>query len=97
MRQIEESSRFRKDWKRVKKGQNVQAFLAALETALNHLVADKPLPPNFLDHPLKGDWAGFRECHLRPDLLLIYKKTDNGEIQLLRLMRLGSHAELFGK
>jgi mRNA interferase YafQ len=44
------------------------------------------------DHPLSGDWAGYRDCHLKPDLQLIYKKTDDN---VLRLARLGSHSELF--
>jgi mRNA interferase YafQ len=42
---------------------------------------------------LAGDWAGYRECHIKPDLLLIYKKPDD---ETLRLARLGSHSELFG-
>jgi mRNA interferase YafQ len=42
---------------------------------------------------LSGEWAGYRECHLKPGLLLIYRKPDAGS---LRLARLGSHSELFG-
>jgi mRNA interferase YafQ len=42
---------------------------------------------------LSGDWEGYRECHVKPDLLMIYRKTEN---DLLRLARLGSHSELFG-
>ena len=45
------------------------------------------------DHALSGDWAGYRECHIKPDLLLIYRKPD---ADTLRLARLGSHSELFG-
>jgi mRNA interferase YafQ len=45
------------------------------------------------DHDLSGDWAGYRECHIKPDLLLIYRKSD---ADTLRLARLGSHSELFG-
>ena len=51
------------------------------------------LPASNSDHALSGDWAGYRECHLKPDLLLIYRKP-NAEV--LRLARLGSHSELFG-
>ncbi|HMU31204.1 MAG TPA: type II toxin-antitoxin system YafQ family toxin, partial [Nitrospira sp.] len=43
-------------------------------------------------HDLSGDWAGYRECHIKPDLLLIYRKSDS---DTLRLARLGSHSELF--
>ena len=47
----------------------------------------------YRDHDLSGDWAGYRECHIKPDLLLIYRKSDP---DILRLARLGSHSELFG-
>jgi mRNA interferase YafQ len=57
------------------------------------LASDQPLEPGYRDHELTGDWRGYRECHVRPDLLLIYKKTD---VDILRLARLGSHSELFG-
>jgi addiction module toxin, RelE/StbE family len=50
------------------------------------------LPKEYLDHELKGDWAGSRECHIRGDFLLIYESTDNDVI----FVDLGSHAELFG-
>ncbi|MBR5704857.1 MAG: type II toxin-antitoxin system YafQ family toxin [Deltaproteobacteria bacterium] len=50
------------------------------------------MPTTFRDHPLIGDWHGYRECHLKPDLLLIYKTSEAG---VLWLARLGSHAELF--
>ncbi|MGA9964633.1 MAG: type II toxin-antitoxin system YafQ family toxin [Terriglobales bacterium] len=45
------------------------------------------------DHPLGGEWRDHRECHLKPDLLLIYRKPN---ADLLQLIRLGSHSELFG-
>ena len=57
------------------------------------LLADQALPENNRDHALSGDWAGYRECHIKPDLLLIYRKPD---ADTLRLARLGSHSELFG-
>jgi mRNA interferase YafQ len=64
--------------------------LAAL---LELLVNDRPLPPHARDHLLSGDWSGYRDCHLWPDLLLIYAKPAP---DMLRLVRLGSHADLFG-
>jgi mRNA interferase YafQ len=54
---------------------------------------NRVLPENNRDHALSGDWAGYRECHIKPDLLLIYRKPDP---DTLRLARLGSHSELFG-
>jgi mRNA interferase YafQ len=57
------------------------------------LANDDSLEPRRRDHDLSGDWQGYRECHIKPDLLLIYKKSDAAT---LRLARLGSHSELFG-
>jgi mRNA interferase YafQ len=55
------------------------------------LAADAPLAERDRDHPLSGDWAGFRDCHIKPDLVLIYAKPD---ADTLRLVRLGSHSAL---
>ena len=60
---------------------------------LKLLLVDEPLPEKNRDHALSGDWSGYRECHVKPDLLLIYRKPD---ADTLRLARLGSHSELFG-
>jgi mRNA interferase YafQ len=54
---------------------------------------DNELPSANRDHSLSGDWVGYRECHIKPDLLLIYKKQGKDSI---RLARFGSHSELFG-
>ena len=48
---------------------------------------------SYRDHPLSGKWKSYWECHVKPDLLLIYKKPDSNA---LHLARLGSHSELFG-
>jgi len=53
---------------------------------------DRPLPMRNRDHDLSGNWSDCRECHVRPDLLLIYMKVAADE---LRLVRLGSHSDLF--
>jgi mRNA interferase YafQ len=55
------------------------------------LAADAPLPRRCFDHPLSGEWADHRDCHVRPDLVLIYRKPDD---ETLELVRLGSHSEL---
>jgi mRNA interferase YafQ len=62
-----------------------------LSVIIAALLKDEPLDPRCKDHPLKGNYAGTRECHLEPDWLLIYK-TDE---EILLLMRTGSHADLF--
>jgi mRNA interferase YafQ len=55
------------------------------------LAADRTLPRRNLDHPLTGEWSDHRDCHIRPDLVLIYRKSDDASLELVRL---GSHSEL---
>jgi mRNA interferase YafQ len=85
---IRPTARFKKDLKRAAK-QNRD--LAKLKKILKQLAIPVPLPPRFKDHKLKGEWIDFRECHIEPDWLLIYTISDFE----LRLVRLGTHAELF--
>ena len=91
MRSLDRTTRFKRDYKRERKTD------PQLESTLAHVIAllaeDAVLPPSFRDHPLVGDWKGYRDCHVRPDLLLIYGKGMPG---ILKLVRLGSHSELFG-
>ncbi|HAE47314.1 MAG: type II toxin-antitoxin system mRNA interferase toxin, RelE/StbE family [Tistrella sp.] len=93
MRTIERSSAFKRDYKREAKGRHRSALESVLMVILNSLAADVPLGPQSRDHALTGNWAGYRECHIRPDLLLIYSKPTP---ETLLLFRLGSHSELFG-
>jgi mRNA interferase YafQ len=60
---------------------------------LKALATDRPLEARHRDHDLGGNWNGYRECHVKPDLLLIYRKPDANTLQLARL---GSHSEIFG-
>lgn len=92
MRTIERSTIFKRDYKRESKGRHRPTLSDDLESVLKNLVSDIPLAHRYQDHPLSGDWFGYRECHIKPDLLLIYRKTDDG---VLRLARLGSHSQLF--
>jgi mRNA interferase YafQ len=91
MRTIEETTRFRRDYKREKRGQHRRRLDALLTEVIDMLAADTPLPPRYQDHPLAGDWSDHRDCHVRPDLILIYRKPDADTLQLVRL---GSHSEL---
>ncbi|MGO9326302.1 MAG: type II toxin-antitoxin system YafQ family toxin [Terracidiphilus sp.] len=93
MRTIERSSAFRRDYKREARGQHRATLDDEFVPVLEALANDKPLEARHRDHELSGDWNGYRECHVKPDLLLIYRKTDQ---DTLRLARLGSHSELFG-
>lgn len=90
MREIERTGQFKRDYKREKKTDS--KLDDALAAAIALLAADKPLPEKLSDHRLSGQWKGYRECHIKPDLLLIYEKPKGK----LSLVRLGSHSELFG-
>jgi len=87
---IDYSTRFKKDYKIVKKrGYDI----TLLEEVLEILCAEQPLPQKYLDHALTGNYGGHRECHITPDWLLIYK-IDN-EVLVLSLTRTGTHSDLF--
>lgn len=93
MRTIERSSAFKRDYKRENRGRHATTLDEVLVPILISPANDQPLKPRHRDHELSGDWAAYRECHVKPDLLLIYKRPDP---DTLRLARLGSHSELFG-
>ncbi|MBR2214871.1 MAG: type II toxin-antitoxin system YafQ family toxin [Selenomonadaceae bacterium] len=65
----------------------------AIKTVVDLLAAEKPLPPKYRDHKLSGDYAGYRECHILPDWLLIYR-VEHDTLTLV-LTRTGSHSDLF--
>lgn len=90
---IEWATAFKKDFKRAKANpRHAKDVGPLLESVLGILCAEEDLPDAYRDHALIGNWGGHRECHLKPDLLLIYSLEEPG---ILRLARLGSHAELF--
>lgn len=91
MREIERTSRFKRDYKREAKGRHGPTLDESLVAVLRSLAADTPLAARYRDHALSGNWSGFRDCHIRPDLVLIYEKPG---ADTLRLIRLGSHSEL---
>lgn len=91
MRTIERTGQFRRDYKREAKGQYRATLDAELVPVLTALAEDRPLEPRHRDHALTGDWNDHRDCHVKPDLVLIYQKPD---ATTLRLVRLGSHSEL---
>ncbi|HEX4159876.1 MAG TPA: type II toxin-antitoxin system YafQ family toxin [Rhizomicrobium sp.] len=91
MREIERTGRFKRDYRRELKGRHRLGLDASLTAVLIPLMNDTPLAARCRDHPLSGEWSGFRDCHVKPDLVLIYEKPDD---DTLRLVRLGSHSEL---
>jgi mRNA interferase YafQ len=91
MRTPDYTSQFKRDYKREKKGQHRITLDADLHAVLSALLVDLPLELRHRDHSLAGTWKDHRDCHVKPDLVLIYQKPDS---DTLRLVRLGSHAEL---
>ncbi|BBP02244.1 type II toxin-antitoxin system YafQ family toxin [Sulfuriferula nivalis] len=91
MRKIDPTSQFRRDYKREAKGQHRVTLDADLAPVLQTLANDQPLAPRHRDHALTGDWKEHRDCHIKPDLVLIYRKPDAVTLQLIRI---GSHSEL---
>ena len=92
MRTIERSGQFKRDYKRESKGQQGKKLPRDLAAVVELLTSDAPLDAKYRDHGLTGEWKGFRDCHVWPDLVLIYAKPD---ARTLQLVRLGSHSELF--
>jgi mRNA interferase YafQ len=87
---------FRKDLDRDRQsGCYKQKDFEKLKEAIDALIEEVPLDKNLLDHQLKGNWFGYRECHVKPDWLLVYK-TDK-DSNTLNLARLGSHNQIFNK
>ena len=92
MLKIEYHKSFKKDYKRIKK----QGYsIAKLETVISLLAEEQQLSESYRDHALKGNYDGFRECHIQPDWLLIYR-IEKDRLVLI-LSRTGGHSELFDK
>ena len=91
MRTIRRTSAFKRDYKRLKKGRHRQTLDGDLLKIVNLLASDTRIPERNRDHPLAGEWNDHRDCHIKPDLVLIYRKSDD---DVLQLVRLGSPSEL---
>ncbi|MBO4576153.1 MAG: type II toxin-antitoxin system YafQ family toxin [Neisseriaceae bacterium] len=92
MRALKTTHKFKRDLKKI--SQSVYGdFIRSDEFKfiINQLLNDKPLEKKYEDHPLSGRLAKYRDCHLKPDLVLLYQKTKDNQ---LILVRIGSHSEL---
>jgi mRNA interferase YafQ len=90
-RSSDSTRQFRKDWERLSRSGRYD--MRRLKEAMLLLIANEgPLPPEYRDHALTGDWRDFRECHVGGDFLLIYQLREDGA---LIFTRAGTHAELF--
>ena len=88
MREIVRSAQFKRD---IRLAQKRGKDMTKLQELILLLVEDKPLPPRYKDHPLSGEWKHYRDSHIEPDWLLIYRIDGND----LYLVRTGTHADLF--
>jgi mRNA interferase YafQ len=91
MRTIERTVAFRRDFKREAKGRHRGILDTELRKIIVALANDEPLEPRHRDHALSSNWKDYRDCHVKPDLVLIYRLADDDR---LILARLGSHSEL---
>ena len=91
MRTIRRTAAFKRDYKREKRGRFRKTLDAELKRVIIELSADRPLDPRNRDHSLAGPWQDHRDCHIRLELVLIYRKPDSVHLDLIRL---GSHSEL---
>jgi mRNA interferase YafQ len=85
------STSFKKDYKRLI---NNEKIISAIDDAILLLAKGESLPAKYKEHPLHGNWNGYNDCHIFPDIVLIFKRDlENG---ILKLARIGSHNQVFG-
>ena len=90
-RTIKHTTQFKRDYRREKKSGRYRTLDYDLLAIVELLITDKPLPHKNYDHALTGEWKDHRDCHIKPDLIWIYRKPNN---EVLELVRMGSHSEL---
>jgi len=91
MRTIEWTGQFKRDYKREAKGKHRATLDAELFPVISALANDQLLDSHYRDHGLIGSWKDHRDCHIKPDLILIYRMQADAALQLVRL---GSRSEL---
>lgn len=88
------TKQFLKDWLRL--SESGRYDMKRLKEAMLILIGNEsPLGPEWLDHPLKGEWSDHRECHIGGDFLLIYQISRSGASEIINFVRAGTHADLF--
>lgn len=88
MRKLARSKDFDRDFRKVDLSDELLEVLSCLAN-------DLPLNPKYKDHALTGNWKDYRECHIKPDLLLVYRKDNDNGTDILKLARLSSHSNIF--
>jgi mRNA interferase YafQ len=95
-RRSDYTKQFLKDWERLSRSGRYD--MHRLKEAMLLLITnDGPFGPEWIDHPLKGEWTGHRECHVGGDFLLVYTVDDGGKAGQVIFARAGTHAELFSE
>ncbi len=90
MYEIQRTTRFKKDYKlALKRGCDPKLLMEVIEMLAN----GEPLPERYSDHSLSGTYSGYKECHVQPDWLLIYRISES--VLMLTLYRTGTHSDLF--
>lgn len=89
-RQLRTTKSFRSDYKKLSNDE-----VSETDVVVKKLMNDEPLDEKYRDHDLHGNYKGCRECHIRPDLLLVYKKGTDGKLLILTLYRISSHTNIF--
>lgn len=93
-RDFTRTKEFTKDWERI--SHSGRYDMTRLKKVMLLLIENaEPLPEQWLDHPLTGEWSKHRECHIGGDFLLIYKVEKSGADERIIFVRAGTHAELF--
>ena len=88
---LERTKKFKQDYKREAKGRHRKTLNESFIVVLKLLLENKLLAEKYKDHALTGDWSDHRDCHIKPDLVLIYRKPNK---KVLQLVRMGSHSKL---
>ena len=91
-RKVVISTKFKRDLEIARKSKTFK--VEVFEEVLEKLISDIPLDEKFKDHWLQGKMKKYRDCHIHPDWVLIYAKTDLNELKILELVRLGSHSNV---
>ncbi len=88
--ELHSAKSFRKDYKKLSKSE-----VEDTDNVIKKLLNNEPLEQKYNDHDLHGNYEGYRECHVRPDLLLVYKRLITGELLVLTVYRINSHTNIF--
>lgn len=94
MKTIRWSSAFKADYNRISRTPRYVGFETVFADVLHYLQRGQALPAVYQDHPLQGEWKEYRDCHLPPDLLLIYTEQS---VDTIALPRLGTHSQILSR